>query len=159
MENENEDVQLDVVEQEEQTSEDIVLEDETEETVSIPKSQFTKMKRKAIAYDSKRNDNNISKGESKPYNILEDEVADLILSGYKKDEVKFILANGGTKALNDKESFVSAAINAKREQRKTEDAVSQTSSSGGVSTGGKHYTDEQLRNMSSEELAKVLPHA
>ena len=160
MENQNEDAQLDVIEQEEQTSEEIVLEDEGEETISVPKSQFNKMKRKAIAYDStskKEHFNN--KVESQPYNILEDDVADLILGGYSKEETKFILANGGRKVLEDKNSFVSIAVNTKREQRKTEEAVTQTSNKGFVSHGGKNYTQEQLNNMSSAELEKVLPHA
>lgn len=100
-----------------------------------------------------------NKVESKPYNILEDEVADLILDGYSKEETKFILANGGRKALEDKDSFLSVAINTKREQRKTERAVSQTSNSGFISTGGKTYSEEQLKNMSVEEMMKVLPHS
>ena len=96
--------------------------------------------------------------ENKPYNILEDEVADLIFEGYKKDEVKFILANGGRKALDDKDSYVSLAIKAKKDQSRVEDAVSQTSSKGFVASGGKKYTEEQLKNMSVEEMEKVLPH-
>lgn len=96
--------------------------------------------------------------ENKPYNILEDEVADLILDGYKKDEVKFIMANGGRKVLDDKSSYVAVAINSKREQRNTEDAVSQTSNKGFVASGGKTYTEEQLRNMTPEEMERVLPH-
>lgn len=101
----------------------------------------------------------INKVESKPYNILEDEVADLILGGYTKEDVRFIVANGGRKALEDKESYVSVAIAAKRDQRKTEDAVSQTSSKGYVAPGGKSYTEEQLKNMTPEEMMKVLPNA
>lgn len=96
--------------------------------------------------------------EHKPYNILEYDVADLIFEGYKKDEVKFILANGGRKALDDKDSYVSLAIKAKKEQSRVEDAVGQTSSKGFVASGGKTYTEEQLRNMSAEEMEKVLPH-
>lgn len=85
-------------------------------------------------------------------------MADLIFEGYKKDEVKFILANGGRKALDDKDSYVSLAIKAKKEQSRVEDAVGQTSSKGFVASGGKTYTEEQLRNMSAEEMEKVLPH-
>lgn len=100
-----------------------------------------------------------NKAEVKPYNILEDEVADLILDGYTKEETKFILANGGRKVLENKDSYVSVAINTKREQRKIEDLVSQTSNKGYVSTGGKTYTEEQLKNMTVEEMEKVLPRA
>jgi excinuclease UvrABC ATPase subunit len=161
MAQENEHVQEEVVEQEEQQAEEIVFEDDQEETVSIPKSQFNKMKRKALAYDAnpKKTVKEIIKTESQPYNILEDEVADLILGGYDKEETRFILANGGRKALENKESFVSVAINAKRDQRRTEEAVSQTSNKGYVVQGGKSYSEEQLRNMSPEEMLKVLPHA
>lgn len=100
-----------------------------------------------------------NKAEPKPYNILEDEVADLILDGYTKDETKFILSNGGRKALENKDSYVAIAINTKRQQRKTEEAVGQTSNKGYVSSGGKTYTEEQLKNMTPEEMEKVLPHA
>lgn len=100
-----------------------------------------------------------NKAETKPYNILEDEVADLILDGYTKEETKFILANGGRKVLENKDSYVSVAINTKREQKKIENAVSQTSNKGYVSTGGKTYTEEQLKNMTVEEMEKVLPRA
>ena len=99
-----------------------------------------------------------NKVEQKSYNILEDEVADLILSGHTKDETKFILANGGRKALEDKNSYVSIAINAKREQRKTEEAVSQTSNKAFVA-GGKTYSEADLKNMTPEEMMKVLPQA
>lgn len=132
-----------------------------EETVTISKKELSKLKRKAIAYDSteKKPKNINNNPEVKTYNILEDEVADLILSGYTKEEVKFALANGGKAALDDPNSFVSIAINAKREQKRIENAVSETTSSGYASPGGKSYTEEQLRNMSVEELEQVLPKA
>lgn len=101
----------------------------------------------------------IKEESTKPYNILDDEVADLILDGYSKDETKFILANGGRKTLENKDSYVAIAINTKREQRKTEEAVSQTSNKTGFQSGGKTYTEEQLKNMTVEEMEKILPHA
>ena len=61
--------------------------------------------------------NNPKKEDQKPYSILDDEAASMILSGYKPDEVRFIMANGGAKVLEDKNSFVTIAVNAKREQR------------------------------------------
>ena len=56
MEQENESAQEVVVEQEEQTTDELNLTEETpqEESVTISKAEFTKLKRKAIAYDSKK---------------------------------------------------------------------------------------------------------
>lgn len=141
---------------------ELELEEEVEETVSIPKSQFNKLNRKAIAYDTaKKGERTIKNSvpEPKPYNILEDEVADLILEGYSKEDTKFILANGGRKALEDSNSYVSVAIHAKREQKRAEQAASETPQGGYAFQGGKSYSEEQLRNMSPEEMEKVLPHA
>ncbi len=135
-------------------------EEAEEDTVSISKKELSKLKRKAIAYDStEKKPKNINNNESKPYNILEDEVADLILDGYSKDETKFILANGGREALNNTDSYVAVAINAKREQRRVENAVNETVSSGYATPGGKTFTEEQLRNMTAEEMEQVLPRA
>lgn len=162
MAEENESVQVDAQEQEDNASAEIIIEDESpeEEVITVSKKEFSKMKRKALAYEAtSKKPKEINNAEVKPYNILEDEVADLILGGHTKDEVKFILANGGRKALEDKDSYVSIAINAKREQKRTEDAVSQTSNKGFVSPGGKTYSEDQLKNMSAEEMEKVLPHA
>lgn len=119
--------------------------------------QLSQTNRKLGVDDSKKINRT---AESTPrYNILEDEVADLILGGYTKDETKFILSNGGRKALENKDSYVAIAINAKREQKRVEDAVGETSNSSGLSLGGKTYTEEQMRNMSVEDLEKILPHA
>lgn len=154
--------QAQAVEQEEQATDEITLdfEDDAEETVSIPKSQFNKMKRKALAYDSSSKPKQINHSvEQKPYDILNDDVADLILNGYSKDETRFILANGGRKALDDKDSFVAVAIASKREQRRTEQAASETSNNGYSVPGGKTITEQQMREMSLEELERNLPHA
>jgi len=101
----------------------------------------------------------IKKEESKPYNILDDEVADLILDGYTKDDVRFIMSNGGRKTLEDKNSYVSIAIQTKREQRKAEEAAGKTTDSAGQSEIERKYTPEQLKGMSRAELEKILPRA
>lgn len=145
---------------------EINLEEEVEESKPVEslearkarlERQLLQTNKKLGLDDSKK----LNRVESQPqrYNILEDEVADLILDGYSKDETKFILANGGRKALENKDSYVAIAINTKREQKRTEEAVSQTSSKSALSLGGKTYTEEQLRNMTPEEMEKVLPHA
>lgn len=145
---------------------EINLEEEVEESKPVEslearkarlERQLLQTNKKLGLDDSKK----LNRVESQPqrYNILEDEVADLILDGYSKDETKFILANGGRKALENKDSYVAIAINTKREQKRTEEAVSQTSSKSALSLGGKTYTEEQLKNMTPEEMERVLPHA
>jgi hypothetical protein len=99
--------------------------------------------------------------EAKPsgYDILNDEVADLLMAGHTKEDVKFIMANGGVKALEDANSLVAIAINTKREQRKAEQAASQTTSSGVASEVERKYTPEQLKNMPLDKLKEILPKA
>lgn len=103
--------------------------------------------------------NNPKREESKQYNILEDEVFDYLNEGYSKDEIKFIMANGGRDALKDPNSLVSIAVKTRREQREAEKASSQTSNKSGFVAAGKEYTPEQLSQMSVAELEKILPHA
>ena len=90
----------------------------------------------------------------KGYNL--DEVTDLRLDGYSKDEVKFIMQNGGRKALEDN-SFVKVAIEQIRTQKKAEQAIPDMDS--GKSDIERKYTQEQLSKMSAEELYKILPKA
>jgi hypothetical protein len=92
------------------------------------------------------------KNDSKGYDL--DEVTDLRLDGYSKDEVKFIMQNGGRKALEDN-SFVKVAIEKIREQKKAEQAIPEMES--GKSEVERKYTQEQLSKMSAEELYKILP--
>lgn len=94
--------------------------------------------------------------DSKPTEI-NDEVVDLRLDGYTKDEVAWIMKNGGRKALEDKNSFTAIAINAKREQQRAEQAASQVTDTSGQSEIERKYTREQLANMSVKELEAILP--
>jgi len=82
-----------------------------------------------------------------------DEVTDLRLDGYTRDEVAFIIKNGGRKSLDN--PFVKVAIENIREQRKAEQAIPANDT--GKSDIEKKYTQDQLRNMSAEELYKILP--
>ena len=82
-----------------------------------------------------------------------DEVTDLRLDGYSKEEVKFIMNNGGRKSLED--PFVKVAIEKNREQRKAEQAIPEMES--GKSEVERKYTQEQLSKMSADELYKILP--
>lgn len=85
-----------------------------------------------------------------------DEVYDLRLDGYSRDEADFIMKNGGRKAL-ETNTFVKVAIEKIREQKKAEQAIPDDTSE--KSDIERKYTPEQLRNMSSADLAKILPHA
>jgi hypothetical protein len=100
--------------------------------------------------------NNVPSMDSKPLEI-NDEVVDLRLDGYSKDEVAWIMQNGGRKALEDKTSYTSIAINAKREQQRAEQAASQVTDTSGQSEIERKYTKEQLANMSVKELEAILP--
>jgi hypothetical protein len=90
--------------------------------------------------------------DKKVYDL--DEVTDLRLDGYSKDEVKFIMQNGGRKALEDN-TFVKVAIEKIREQKRAEQAIPQEET--GKSEIERKYTQEQLSKMSAEELYKILP--
>ena len=90
---------------------------------------------------------------------LNDEVVDLRLDGYSKQEVEWIMKNGGRKVLDDPNSLVSIAIKAQREQLAADRASSDTTSTVGLSEIERKYTPEQLRNMSVKELEAILPHA
>lgn len=90
---------------------------------------------------------------------MNDEVVDLRLDGYSKDEVKFIMANGGRKALDDKTSLTSIAINSAREQKKAEQAKDDAGAGGGSELIAGKYSQDQLSKMSASELEKILPHA
>ncbi len=96
--------------------------------------------------------------DSKPYEI-NDEVVDLRLDGYSKDEVTWIMKNGGRKELEDPTSYTAIAINARREQTAAEVAASGTADTAGLSEIERKYTPEQLRNMSVKELEAILPTA
>lgn len=85
-----------------------------------------------------------------------DEVYDLRLDGYSREEADFIMKNGGRRSLEEN-TFVKVAIEKIREQKKAEQAIPDDSSE--KSDIERKYTPEQLRNMSAADLAKILPHA
>jgi len=85
-----------------------------------------------------------------------DEVYDLRLDGYSREEAQFIMKNGGRKAL-EQNNYVKVAIETLREQKKAEEAIPDTDT--GKSDIERKYTPEQLEKMPMEELKKILPHA
>lgn len=65
MENEKEYAQVDVVEQEEQTSEEAV-ETQEEDTVVLNKADYNKLRRKALAYESNKQSKTLSTQQKEP---------------------------------------------------------------------------------------------
>lgn len=94
-----------------------------------------------------------------PRDLLRAEEFRLYRQGYDEDEIDLIVRNGGSKILEDKNNPISLGLQARRAQREAERAAAQTSGNSGVSEVERKYTVEQLNAMSSEELAKILPHA
>ena len=162
MQDENEQAQVDVVEQEEQTSEEEVAEvEETEDeseaeaeednTVTLPKDEFTKLKRKAIAYDSNKGNKPAPKAED---SYLEDVfmVKDLSQEEYKtlKSEAedlwipfKKYLGSESGQTLLDKV----------RTKKKSVDSMEKLSSKSPVY---KKFTQQDISKMSSAEMEKIL---
>ncbi len=95
--------------------------------------------------------------KSNPSPDTEDERLELRLDGYSKEEVGFIMNNGGRKSIEDKTSYVSIALNAKREQARAENAASQTADTSTMSEVERKFTPEQLKNMKASDLEKILP--
>lgn len=97
--------------------------------------------------------------------VTEDERLELRLDGYSKDEVNYIMQNGGKKVLEDPNSYTAIAIKTRREQLKAELAASQTEGGKGEDqfkptnfTLPKNPSRKDL-NKSIEEMEKILPHA
>lgn len=103
-----------------------------------------------------------SVSNSKPYEI-NDEVVDLRLDGYSKEEVAFLsdFAKARSTSLNDalKDPYIKSAIDTQREQHKAEMAASQTTDTAGQSEIERKYTPQQLAAMPLKELEALLPHA
>lgn len=90
-----------------------------------------------------------------PINTGINERVELRLDGYNADEVEFILANGGRKALENK--FVKSAIDVMREQARSEKAAIDDNASGGNTEN--HYSRNDLLNLPMDELEKLVPKA
>ena len=106
---------------------------------------------------------NITNQTSSP--IVEDERFELRMTGYSKSDVDFIMANGGSKVLEDPNNLVTIAVKARKEQLAAEAAASQTGTSGGedrLSTVNFNLPrNASLKDLkgSLETMEKVLPHA
>lgn len=153
-ENEELDVEQEIAPEEETTEEELDLgEEETQDpeddSVSMSKSEYTKLKRKAIAYDS-------NKQTAKPKEEVLDrderfERLELRADGYSKEEIDEIMSLGGTKVLNT--NIVQSAIKFMRQDKKSKDAREPLSSKSPVY---KKFTQDDFNKMSSKEMEKIL---
>ena len=154
--NENLDSQNETVE--------VVTDDTTGDDTQVDIAKLQETNKKLFERAKKAEaDLKLYKGKPKetitPPTDIEDERLELRLQGYSKEDVKFIMQNGGSKILEDKTSLVSIALEAKRAQQRAEQAAQQTTNTTGLSEVERKYTPAQLKNMSAKELEKILPHA
>lgn len=99
---------------------------------------------------------------NKPDSSIDDKlwtVAEMIREGYTRQDVDFIMRNGGKEALNDPKSIVSVAMKTVMEQRNAELQAAKATDTSGLTDAERKYTPEQLKKMSRAELEKLLPHA
>lgn len=161
MENEKEYAQEEVVEQEEQTSEEeIINEEEQEETsepeedkITLSKSEYNKLNRRAIAYETIKKEKPLSKPNQEVLNVSPERLdrIELMQEGYSKDEVDTIMDLGGRKMLDN--PIVKSAIEVIRKQEKSKNASENLTSKSPVY---KKYTQEDLNKLSSSEMEKIL---
>lgn len=117
--------------------------------------------KEALIRKDEGKDSSITNQTSTP---VEDERLELRFQGYSKEQVNFIMANGGTKSLEDKNSMTAIAINAQREQLKAEQAAAQTKTGGEDQFREVNFNlpkDPSLKDLKSslEMMEKALPHA
>ncbi len=96
--------------------------------------------------------------EVKASDILKSPEFRLHREGYPEDLIEVIMANGGPSVLENKTSPITLGIQASMEQRKAEVAANMASNSSGVSDIERKFTEQDMRNMSKEDLAKLIPH-
>jgi hypothetical protein len=94
----------------------------------------------------------------KPSEILKADEFKLYRQGYTETEIDLIMHNGGAKILEDEKNPLVLGLRAAKEQRGAEDAASKVTDSSGFSDIERKYTEQDLKNMSKEDLAKILPH-
>ena len=95
---------------------------------------------------------------TKPSDILKADEFKLYRAGYSESEIDLIMHNGGAKILEDLKNPLVLGLKAAKEQRSAEQAASMTSDSVGTSDLERKFTEQQMRQMSKEDLAKLIPH-
>lgn len=154
MDNENEQAQEEIVEQEEQISEESNEETQEDDSITLSKAEFNKLKRQSIAY--KANKDKPEKVEQGQTGLSYESlfaVRDISKDDFEalKDEAetlgvpveKYIKTESSKVFLKDLQA-----------KRKSNDASLSPSSKSPVY---KKFTQEDLSKMSSSELEKILP--
>lgn len=153
---ENEVQALETQEQEAVSQEVDTTEVATDETINLSKSEYTKLKRQALAYQStKGKEEQKPRAESSAPSDVSEKLTRLELKteGYSNDEIETILEIGVDKLHNP---VVQKAIQQMRQEKKSKEADVEIATKSAVY---KKYSDQDLQNMSVEELRKILPHA
>lgn len=156
---ENEVQALDVNEQED-TSVEVEVESNvaTDDEITLSKSDYTKLKRQALAYQASKGEKTEVKrkvetmSEPTEYNDKFTRL-ELKTDGYSNEEIELISEFGFDKKDNP---IVKTAIETMRKERKSKEADVAIA---GKSTVYKKYSNDDLKNMSVEELRKILPHS
>jgi len=161
MEKENEDAQVDVVEQEEQTSdevEEVVEETEAEaeeesNDVTLSKEEFTKLKRKAIAYDSTKGTKPTPKAEANN-DYLEDV---FMVKDLSQDEYETLKGESNDLGIPFKKYLSSQSgktlLSKVRAEKKSKDSMENISSKSPVY---KKFSQQDISKMSAAEMEKIL---
>lgn len=157
METENEQAQ-DVYEQEETSvAVDNASEVANEDDYTPPtKAEYTKIKRQALAYQALKGAKESTQTKEAPrVNTEADRFRELELrlDGYTAEEIGQIKEFGFDKVNNP---LVQKAIETMRKERKSKEADQSISNKSQVY---QKYTNDDLKNMSVDDLRKILPHA
>lgn len=94
----------------------------------------------------------------KPSDVLRSDEFKLHRMGYDENAIDIIMHNGGMKLLDDKSNPIVLGLQASKEQRSAEAAAEMASGASGLSDIERKYTETDLRAMSKEKLAEMLPH-
>jgi hypothetical protein len=143
-----------------ENNEEAVAETTTETVEDATDYKAEALKWKAIAERNAKKVKPINSTQEipKPSDILKADEFKLYRLGYSESEIDLIMHNGGMKILEDKTNPLVLGLQASKEQRGAEDAASLVSENSGLSEIERKHTEQDLRNMSKEDLAKILPH-
>lgn len=166
MEETNEYPQEDVVVEEEQTSqEEEVLEESQEDTqeeeseISISKSELTKLKRKALAYDANKSKPQESTAKPAPKADISDDYLEEVFMVKDLSQTEYEKLKGESRDLGIpfKKYLASESgktvLNKIRTESKSKESMEKLSSKSPVY---KKYTQEDMSKMSAKEMEKIL---
>lgn len=153
MENElNQDLELEQIESEQDTEENLDVEESDVDYKSLyehEKQKATKLKRKLFSKEAESNDKPIN---NRPSEDKWKTKMELKVEGYDDDAVDFILKNGGKKALEN--PYVTAAIAEMKVKKAAETAaISQDSSKSQIE---KRFTPGEFAKLSHDEQLKAM---